>query len=170
MNFQIAKKLAFKLNFVIHVGAYKFEDSSDYNGYGSKQVIRIDPLPQVVPKTLPNNQKFIQIAIDNVTSPAQRDFKIISATGFFSFYDLIQQEFLLRGTPPRKKVIKVTTNSLTNIIALNNFSNFNPLVFDTQVSEFEILLSVNLDQFDEIIVETSRKQLYENEKTHGAVN
>lgn len=170
MNFQLAKKLAFKLEYVIHVGAHKFEESSDYNAYGTKQVVWIDPLPQIDPKTLPNNQKFIRIAVDNVSTPSQRDFKVFSATGFSSFYDLIQQESLLRGTPPREKVIKVTTDSLTNIIALNNLSNFNSLVIDTQGSEFEILLSVNLDQFDEIIVETSRKQLYENEKAHDAVN
>lgn len=170
MNFHLARKLSFNLTDVIHVGAHKFEESHEYNLYGTTQVIWIDPLPQADPETLPKNQQFIQIAIDNVKVPSQRDFKIFSATGFSSFYNLVQPKSILRGTPPQETTITVPTDSLANVVSNHNLKMFKSLVIDTQGSEFDILESAILEQFEEIIVETSRQQLYENEKSHKAIN
>jgi hypothetical protein len=170
LNFELARNLSFRLTEVIHIGAHKFEESDEYVLFGTKEVFWIDPVPQSDPKSLPAGQKFLQIAVANVRKPSLREFRIFTATGFSSFYNLIQPKSLLRGTPPCEKVINVKTNSLSNVIAENHLNEYRSLVIDTQGSEFEILLSVNLEYFNEIIVETSRRQLYENEKSHTAVN
>lgn len=170
MNFLIARKLGFKLDKVIHVGAHKFEESSEYEMYGSKKVFWIDPFPQRNPEILPSNQEFLKTAIDNVASETTRDFQIYEATGFSSFYELDSPGSIIRGTPSIKQTVEVKIDSLRNIQNKYELSNFRTLIIDTQGSEFDILKSTNLENIDEIIVETSRVALYKNESSHEDVD
>lgn len=170
MDFKIARKLDYDLSRVIHVGAHKFEESNEYDEYGTVEVFWIDPLPQVTPENLPKNQKFLAIAIDNVSTKSTRNFKIYDATGFSSFFELDRQGSLLRGTPSDIRTVTVEVESLRNLITENNLLKFSTLVVDTQGSELEILKSADLEQFSEVIVETSRIPLYQNESRHSEIN
>ena len=170
MDFKISRKLGYKLEKVIHVGAHKFEETPEYVDYGSNQILWIDPFPQIDPMMLPENQEFLRIAIDDVQSKSFRDFRIYEATGFSSFYELDSPGSLLRGTPTEVQTVRVEVNSLRNIQQEFNLSEFETLVVDTQGSEFEILNSANLDSIHEIVVETSRVPLYTSETKHSKIH
>lgn len=170
MDFKISRKLDFKLEKVIHVGAHKFEEAPEYVNYGSNQIFWIDPFPQIDPMMLPENQEFLRIAIDDVQNKSSRDFRIYEATGFSSFYELDSPGSLLRGTPTEVETVRVEVDSLRNIQQEFNLSEFETLVIDTQGSEFEILNSANLDGIREIVVETSRIPLYTSETKHSRIH
>jgi hypothetical protein len=170
MDFRISKKLDFKLTKVIHVGAHKFEEATDYSRYGTSDVFWIDPFPQLDPRVLPPNHKFLRIAIDDVPKKSFRDFTIYEATGFSSFYELDSPGSLMRGTPNKPQRVRVEIDSLRNIQKIHHLSKFETIVIDTQGSEYEILKSTNLLHVREIVVETSRNPLYTNEINHSEVH
>jgi FkbM family methyltransferase len=170
MDFNFSRKLKFDLNRVIHIGAHKFEEASHYEDYGTKNVFWVDPFPQIDPISLPANQEFLCIAIDDVNAKTFRDFRIYEATGFSSFFELDSPGSIIRGTPNNSRTVRVEVNSLRNVQSEYDLDGFETIVIDTQGSEFEILKSANLGKVQEVVVETSRIPLYSSETTHSEIH
>jgi len=98
MDYRIIKKLRFKLENVIHVGAHKFEELDFYQSFQSIRVLWIDPLDIYLPSSLPTGHSYLRYFVtDNAES--HTNFITYRDTAMSSSKIVANPRNILLGTP-----------------------------------------------------------------------
>jgi hypothetical protein len=97
MDFSIIKKLDFKLENVIHVGAHKFEELDFYQTIQSQKILCVDPLDVYLPNSLPIGHSFLRrFVTSNETSHSE--FNTYKDTAMSSSKVISNPRNILLGT------------------------------------------------------------------------
>jgi hypothetical protein len=168
MDFSIIKKLGFKLENVIHVGAHKFEELNFYQTIQSQRVLWVDPLDIYLPNSLPMGHSFLKrfVTSDEASHSA---FITYENTGLSSSKIISHPRNLLFGTVgdySQSMVPNISGRNLQEISTAGCPPLQVSICVDVQGSEWEVLKSFDLEKISEIIVETSRTNLYKKSKPY----
>jgi len=98
MDFSIIKKLGFKLDNVIHVGAHKFEELNFYQTIQSQKVLWVDPLDIYLPNSLPIGHSFLRRFVTS-NEASHSEFKTYEDTAMSSSKVISNPRNILLGTP-----------------------------------------------------------------------
>lgn len=167
MDYTIIKKLSFKFENVIHVGAHKFEELDFYQANLSKKVLWVDPLDIKLDNSLPVGHSFFRYFVTS-NEAAYTLFNTYQDTAMSSSKFVSNPRNLLLGTAGNSNQSKVPNISGRELQELLKDEVTPPvsICVDVQGSEYEVLKSFDLEKISEIIVETSRSNLYQQSNLH----
>jgi hypothetical protein len=118
MDYSIIKKLSFKMENVIHVGAHKFEELDFYQTNQSKKVLWVDPLDIKLDNSLPTGHIFLRYFVTS-NEAADTWFNTYQDTAMPSSKFVSKPRNLLLGTAGnsfRSKVPNISDRELQELL------------------------------------------------------
>jgi hypothetical protein len=164
------KSLGFRSTPIFHVGAGNFEELEHYLVQGFSPVHWFDPIRHPLADMLPPDNFFHHVALGaGDTESAQ--FYIFEHSNYSSFLRLKNNNRVVNSDMKIKETITTQVKSLSwyQDRFLDEFAEIT-LVLDVQGYEHQVLLGTNLHKISQIVIETSKFPMYEDESSHALIH
>ena len=162
--------LGFRVTPIFHVGTGNFEELKDYVAQGFSPVHWFDPIRHPLADMLPPDNFFHQVALGSEDVESVQ-FNVFEHSNYSSFSRLKDNNRVVKSDMKITEVIMTQMKSLSwyQDQFLREFAEIT-LVLDVQGYEHEVLLGTNLQRISQIVIETSKFPMYENESSHTLIH